>query len=657
MKFRGFIYDRLVVSLLAGFTVVFIVMTALLEPLLALGESVIALLIFGIAVYRMVSAKVRYKRNITNLVKKLDYTDTGVLSSLPFPVTVCDSRGYIIWSNGVFITDISGGEMTNSMNIETYTNGVSVDTLIRKKGIDVFAKDKFYSLYTVSYKQKGTDYTVVYYLDITNLKKIEIDYFKSRPYAILIELDNLDGSRSDFRDSERAEIKSRIEATMDDWADSYGSTLKKISDDRYFIFTEQKNMNSMIEDRFSILEKVRNFEYKEKKIGATLSVGISSGESFTDCDRNARKALEMALGRGGDQVAIKKTDGYDFIGGVSKSAEKRNKVRSRQMGKAIAELIKSSSNVIVMGHSYTDLDAIGAAVGIACAASGLGVPAYIATDRNKTLADSLIKKLDREDRGEMFISEGKAVDVADKNTLLVIVDTHIASFVEFPKLYEKISKKVIIDHHRRAANDNNDALIFHHDPGASSASEMVTELLQYMGNDVIVTKPVADALLAGIMLDTKNFVLRSGVKTFEAAAFLKDKGADTVSVKKLFSNSMEVSRYRNRVISKAESYKGCALSSVDFESPDVRIIAAQAADELLNVTGVKASFVMFANNTGVNISARSLGEINVQLVMESLGGGGHQTMAACQLKNTDAAGAKIALQQAIDTYLVQNSKH
>lgn len=657
MKFRGFIYDRLVVGLLAGFTLVFIVMTALVNYKLALGELVIALLIFGFAVYRMISAKVHYKRTITSLVQKLDYTDTGVLSTLPFPVTVCDSRGYITWSNSSFIDDIGGGDITNYMLIENYTNGISIDTLTTKKGIDVLVRDRFYSLHTVTYTQKGAEYTVVYYLDITNLKKVELDYVKTRPYAILIELDNLDGSRSEFRDSERTEIKSRIEAVMDDWAYAYGSTLKKISDDRYFIFTEQKNMNSMIEDRFSILEKVRNFEYKEKKIGSTLSVGISSGESFTDCDRNARKALEMALGRGGDQVAIKKTDGYDFIGGVSKSAEKRNKVRSRQMGEALAELIKSSSNVIVMGHSYTDLDAIGSAVGVACAASGLGVPAFVVTDRNKTLADSLIKKLEKEEWGEIFISENKAFDIADKNTLLVVVDTHIPSFTEFPKLYERIGKKVIIDHHRRVANDNNDALIFHHDPGASSASEMVAELLQYMGNDVIVTKPAADAMLAGIMLDTKNFILRSGVKTFEAAAFLKDKGADTVSVKKLFSNSMEVSRLRNRVISRAESYKGCALSSVDFDSPDVRIIAAQAADELLNVTGVKASFVMFANNSGVNISARSLGEVNVQLIMEALGGGGHQTMAACQLKNTDVIDAKNSLQFAIDNYLAQNSKH
>ena len=655
MKFRGFIYDRLVVGLLAGFTVVFILMTLLLEPVLALAEFVIALIIFGVALYRMITEKNRYKKNISHLIKKLDYTDAKVLSGLPFPVTVCDSRGYIIWSNTMFITDISAGEQTNAMRIENYANGISVDTLVSKDEIDVLVKDKFYSLHTVSYKQKGEDFTVVYYLDVTSLKKAEIEYFKTKPYAILIELDNLDDSRSDFRDSEKAEIKSRVEAVIDEWAYSYSSSLKKISDDRYLIYTEQKNLNNMIENRFSILEKVRNFEYKDKKVGATLSIGISGGESLYDCDRNARKALEMALGRGGDQVALRNSEGYDFIGGVSKSAEKRNKVISRRMGKAIADLIKTSSNVIVMGHSYTDLDAIGAAVGIACAASCMGVPVCIATDKNKSLADSLIKNLDVAGHGDWFVSENKALDAVQKNTLLVIVDTHVASFVEFPRIYERVAQRVIIDHHRRVANEDSNAVIFHHDPGASSASEMVAELLQYMGNEVAVTSPVAEALLSGIMLDTKNFVLRSGVKTFEAAAFLKEKGADTVSVKKLFSNSMEVSRYRNRVISRAESYKGCALSSVDFESSDVRIIAAQAADELLNVTGVKASFVMFANGTGVNISARSLGEINVQLVMEALGGGGHQTMAACQLKGIDIANAKPVLMQAIDNYLRQNS--
>ncbi len=655
MKFRGFIYDRLVVGLLAGFTVIFILMTLLLEPVLALAEFVIALIIFGVALYRMITEKNRYKKNIAHLIKKLDYTDAKVLSGLPFPVTVCDSRGYIIWSNTMFITDISAGELTNAMQIENYTNGISVDTLVDKDEIDVLVKDKFYSLHTVSYKQKGETCTVVYYLDITKLKTAEIEFYKTKPYAILIELDNLDDSRSDFRDSEKAEIKSRVEAAIDEWAYSYSSSLKKISDDRYLIYTEQKNLNNMIEDRFSILEKVRNYEYKDKKIGATLSIGISGGESFYDCDRNARKALEMALGRGGDQVALRNSEGYDFIGGVSKSAEKRNKVISRRMGKAIADLIKTSSNVIVMGHSFTDLDAIGAAVGIACAASGMGVPVCIATDKNKSLADSLIKNLDRAGHGDWFVSENKALDLIQKNTLLVIVDTHVASFVEFPRIYDRVAQRVIIDHHRRVANEDSNAVIFHHDPGASSASEMVAELLQYMGNEVAVTRPVAEALLSGIMLDTKNFVLRSGVKTFEAAAFLKEKGADTVSVKKLFSNSMEVSRYRNRVISRAESYKGCALSSVDFESPDVRIIAAQAADELLNVTGVKASFVMFASGSGVNISARSLGEINVQLVMEALGGGGHQTMAACQLKGIDVANAKLALVQAIDSYLKQNS--
>ena len=307
-----------------------------------------------------------------------------------------------------------------------------------------------------------------------------------------------------------------------------------------------------------------------------------------------------------------------------------------------------------MGHSYTDLDAVGSAVGIASAAESFGIPVYIVTDKKKTLASPLIEKLDMEGMGGLIIGEDKANELLDKKSLLIVVDTHIESFVEFPKLYEKAETKVIIDHHRRAAADIEDAVIFHHDPGASSASEMVTELLQYMNPEMNISKTVAEALLAGIMLDTKDFVIGTGVRTFEAAAFLKDKKADMISVKKLFANSLEVNKLRTRVISSAENFMGCAVSVVDFDSPDIRIIAAQAADELLKVSGIKASFVMFENAGAINISARSLGEINVQIIMESLGGGGHQTMAACQLKGYDMTKANFALQGAINNFFENN---
>ena len=655
MKFKGFWYDSLMICLTAVIAAAFIAMTAFIEPRLAVAEGIAFLLVCVIAVYRALSAKNRYKRFIIRTSKKLDFTDQKVLSTFPFPVAVCDEKGYITWCSNRFLNEISLGEITQTDNIVKFTNGIKLDVLTESDETSVLVNDRYYTVYPIKYISGGKNYCAFYYLDNTSLKKTELEYFNSRPYAVLIELDNLDESRSELRDSERTEIKSQIEAMLDDWTEKYDSVIKKTGDDRYLSVTEQKNINRMIEDRFSVLEAVRNFEYKGKKIGATLSIGVAAGDSIRKSERNSRKSLEMALGRGGDQVAIKTKDGYDYIGGVSKSAEKRNKVKSRVIGSALAELIKSSSNVIVMGHSYTDLDAIGAAVGVACAAQSLDIPVCIATDKKKTLASSLIDKLEKEGMGSLIVGQETANELLGKKTLLVLVDTHIEGFAEFPKLYEKAETRVIIDHHRRAVTDIESAVIFHHDPGASSACEMVTELLQYINPDINITKTVAEALLAGIMLDTKDFVVGAGVRTFEAAAFLKDKNADTVSVKKLFVTSMEVNKLRTKVISAAESFMDCAVSAADFQSHDIRIISAQAADELLKVSGIKASFVLFENGGAVNISARSLGEVNVQLIMESLGGGGHQNMAACQLKGCNMITAKEKLSIAIKEFFEKNS--
>ncbi|MBQ8014691.1 MAG: hypothetical protein IJ264_00730, partial [Clostridia bacterium] len=402
MKFKGFWYDSLLISLTAGIAAVFVAMTAFVEPKLAIAEGVAFLIVCIFAVYRALSAKNRYKRFIIKTSKKLDFTDPKVLSNFPFPVAVCDEKGYITWCSSRFMNEISQGEITETDNISKFSGGIKFRALAEGEEANVFLNGKYYTVYTIKYISGGKNYCAFYYLDNTALRNIELEYYSSRPYAVLIELDNLDDSRSEFRDSERTEIKSQIEAALDNWSESHDSVIKRISDDRYLIVTEQKNISRMIEDRFSILETVRNFEYKEKKIGATLSIGVAEGDNIKACEKKSRKALEMALGRGGDQVAIRGKDGYDYIGGVSKSAEKRNKVKSRVVGSALSELIKSSSNVIVMGHSYTDLDAIGAAVGIACAAESFGVPVCIATDKKKTLALSLIEKLEDEGMGGLI---------------------------------------------------------------------------------------------------------------------------------------------------------------------------------------------------------------------------------------------------------------
>lgn len=650
MKFKGFWYDSLMLCLVAGISAAFIAITVFVEPQLAIAESVAFLIVCVIVVYRAITAKKRYNRFLIKTSKKLDYTEQKVLSTFPFPVAVCDGKGYIKWCSDLFFNEISCGEITQTEKIEKYTNGIKLASIMQSQEICISVNGRYYSVYTVDYRAAGEDFCILCFLDNTGLKKTEIQYLENIPYAVMVEMDNLDDSRNDFRDSEKTEIRSQVEAALDHWSEYYGSFIKKIGDDRYLIVTEKKNIDKMIEDKFSVLESVRSYEYKGKKSGVTLSIGVSSGESIKSCEKNARKALEMALGRGGDQVAIRTQDGYDYFGGVSKSAEKRNKVKSRIVGSALAELIKSSANIIIMGHSYTDLDAIGSAVGLVCASKSLGIPAFIATDRKKTLASSLIEKLDDEGMGDVFIGQERALELVSKKSLLIVVDTHIESFVEFPKLYEKAETKVIIDHHRRAITDIESALIFHHDPGASSTCEMVTELIQYINPEINIPSFVAEALLAGIMLDTKDFIIGTGVRTFEAAAFLKDRNADTVKVKRLFANSLEVNKLRNKVISSAESFMECAVAKADFESKDIRVVSAQAADELLKINNIKASFVMFENAGAINISARSFGDINVQLIMEALGGGGHQTMAACQLKGYDFEKADKALKKAIKEF-------
>ena len=405
----------------------------------------------------------------------------------------------------------------------------------------------------------------------------------------------------------------------------------------------------MIERKFNILDEIRAYQYDGKAVGITLSIGISRGETLREGEKNARLALDMAIGRGGDQAAILKNDSYEFFGGVSKGVEKRSKARTRIVASAIQKLIENSSDVMIMGHRFSDLDSVGSATGVLCAARSLGKPSIIVINREQSLAKSLVGLVEQK-YPDGFVAPDKALESISKNTLLVIVDTHRAEMLESAELYRKAETVIVIDHHRKNVDFINNSLVFQHDPNASSAGEMVSELLQYMPSKPVISECEANAMLAGIMLDTRNFALRTGVRTFEAAAFLRSKGADTVKVRRLFMNKMENFKLRNDVISGAEIYRGCAIAYADISSPDIRTIAAQSADEMLNIDGIKASFAMFDSGGTMNISARSLGEVNVQIIMEILGGGGHQTMAAAQLAGCDRETATTRLFAAVDEY-------
>ncbi|MBR4766556.1 MAG: DHH family phosphoesterase, partial [Clostridia bacterium] len=551
--------------------------------------------------------------------------------------------------NDKFLNRVIDDKATVEGNINAYINGKDLFEIINSEETPIYLNEHSYTLYSNSFESEGITNYILFYVDNTALREIEKKYNSSKPCVIYIEADNVGDSILDLRDSERAEIRSLVVGEIEKWTGHYSCIMKRLSENRYIVIAEKTDVDKMIESKFSVLDSVRQIKYKDMPVRASLSIGVANGKTFSECEKLARKALDMAVGRGGDQAAVANNESYDYYGGISKTVEKQGRVETRIIGSAFSELIEGSDDVIVMGHRNPDLDAIGAALGVCAVCESLGVPAFIATDKDNTLCSALINRiLSDENQSVSIIDEQTAINLLDKKTLLVIVDTHIKSFVEFPEVYNKASSVFVIDHHRKSVGFIDNALVFYHNPGASSACEMVTELLQYTGSDVVISGLTADALLAGIMLDTKNFVLGTGVRTFQAAAYLRKYGADTVNVHKMFANSFDNYVLRNRIVSKSKQYKNCAISYADFESPDLRVICSQAADEMMNIQNVKASFVLYGINDVTCISARSYGERNVQIIMEEFGGGGHQSMAAAQIPDDSLESSLNKLLKTID---------
>lgn len=455
-----------------------------------------------------------------------------------------------------------------------------------------------------------------------------------QPCLLQIALDGVDHLRQSWRESERAELRAGVEAILEEWAAMHDGLLAKLEDDRYQLLVQQPMLRRMLEEKFTVLDAVRNYQFRGKRTGVTISIGAGQGASYAECGVNSRQALDLALGRGGDQAAVKHADlSYEFFGGVSKRVEKTEKVRVRIMATAFAELMRGCEQVYVMGHARADFDSLGAAAGVCAMAKAQGKPAYIVLDQEISMAASLTALWNRQEDAPAVIHPRKALNDLSAKTLVVLVDAHAARMAECPPLLEHAKQTAVIDHHRQAVDHIQNALVFYLDPGVSSCSEMVTELLQYTEPAPQVGPAQADALMAGVMLDTRNFVLRTGPSTFEAAAFLRAKGADPVRVRGLFAGGQDDIRRKMDIVLRA---KMIGRSAVSIARPaengeSLRLACSQAADELLNVEGVDAAFILFAEGGKIWISARSLGARNVQVIMEKLGGGGHQTMAAAQL--------------------------
>ena len=577
------------------------------------------------------------------------------VAEYPMATMIVRETGEVLWQNDYCRQRVLDGEDAFGKRLDQVIPGLELSGECGPQGQNVTAGGRMYTLYWVQTQRQGEPVRVLYLFDDHDLKVYAKEYFDSRPWVLLMVIDNFSELFLDAKENERSKTMSEIEHIIETFAEENCGLLKKLDKDRYIAVIEDRYMRRVEASRFQVLDQIRGITAGDR-ISATMSIGVGSKEgSLHESEALARQALDMALGRGGDQAAVKLRDGYEFFGGVSKGVEKRNKVRTRIVANAIAEIVQTSQNILVMGHRFADLDCVGAAVGLCAGLRNMGRTARIVLDENRSLAQSLVIKMREEGLGDLFISPDTALETLSNDTLLFVVDTHVKTLLESSTVYAGCRNVVVIDHHRKMVDHIDNAIIFFHEPYASSACEMVAELNQYLGEQQKISAPEASAMLAGIMLDTKNFTLRAGVRTFEAAAYLRRMGADTVEVRKLFASNMESYQQRAQLVAAAQEYRGCAIACTTREMPDMRVIASQAADELLNISGVDASFLLFKVGSGVNMSARSMGAINVQVIMETLGGGGHLTMAAAQLADISMDDAFQKLREAIDGYFEVNA--
>ncbi|NCB51732.1 MAG: DHH family phosphoesterase [Clostridia bacterium] len=493
---------------------------------------------------------------------------------------------------------------------------------------------------------------ITYWVDVTDYDDIKIEYESSRPVVATIVIDNYDELMKNQPDRMKNELRDSVEDLIVQWCDGRDAILRRYDRDRYLFIFEGRWLQKYEEEKFALLENVREI-VSASGIHATVSIGIGHGGSgFGEDLQFSSLAVEMALSRGGDQVVVKNRFNFEFYGGRGSEIETRTKVKSRVMANAFAELISDASRVFVMGHKHADLDTVGAAAAVCCIARKKGKQCRIVIDLQKNASNSLISLLQKEpEYSGIFISPQEAMLSADSRSLLVIVDTNRPEQVEDQSLIQTCNRVAVIDHHRRAATYIQNADLTFHEPFASSVCELMSEILQEVVEPADILRCESEAVLSGIVLDTKNFTIRTGERTFEAAAFLRRMGADTTEVKKLLQNDMDNTVARYKILQSAKLYRGNIAVAVP-EEPQDRIVAAQAADELLNISDVEVSFVVSpTEDGGVNISARSIGEVNAQMIMEKLGGGGNRSAAAAQMKSISLRDSVNRLFEAIDEYL------
>ena len=603
--------------------------------------------------------------HIQNVTSDVDTASKGNLVNTPIPLVLIETNGNIIWRSKKFVEEFQNADIATQLN--AIVKEIKLDIEKNNEEIEITKQfnldNRFYKIRGSVLKSKRRDrrkqkeYMLsLYFIDETKYNELFDSYNNSKTCIGVAMIDNYDEIVQRVLPEQKMELLAKIEKEIIDWVTQTGGLIIKTERDAFVYVFEQQYLAEFEKEKFNILDRVKSIDV-DNKTQITLSIAISTeGKSNYEKYKSALIAMDIVLGRGGDQAVVRRDGQYKFYGGKSMEVEKRTKVKARTISQSISNAIMDSSNVLIMGHKNIDIDAIGSALGMYRLCKTLGKECNIVTEpTGKSLGKFIEILKEDEEYKNVLVTEIEAVtELTKENTLLIIVDTHKASYVEFPDILERVEKKVIIDHHRKAPDYIEDTLISFHEVYASSAAELVTEIIQYAQEETKLTLLEAEALYGGIMVDTKNFTFKTGVRTFEAAAYLRKYGVDIIKVKKWFQADLESYNLIAEIVRKAEIIEdSIAISVYDEEDENANLIIAKAADELLTISDITASFVMAKIGDKVFISGRSIGDINVQLILEKLGGGGHITLAGAQLEGFTLEEAKDELIVRIGEYLLE----
>lgn len=637
---------------------ILLIVICILDAKMVLPSIILFTLIVLYSYYTNNKGKNKISETLQDLTLTVDSAAKTTLINSPFPLVILEKDGNIVWKSSKFTTEFA------NIDIKTYISDLIEDINHEKSKKNEENKDiikqldvngKIYKVVGRYVKNKNQYMIILYFIDDTENVKLQKEYKDSKSCVGIIMVDNYEETMQRLESEEKPQVTAEIDKYIFEWTSKTNGVLIKTEKDKYIYFFEQRYLESVKEDKFSILDKIKDIDIKEK-VQFTLSIAISN-EGSTDREKykSAQAAMDVVLGRGGDQAVIRENEIYKFYGGRAQEVEKRTKVKARIVAHALENLIRESKKVIIMGHTNPDMDCIGSSMGIYRLAKTLGANAYILIDEKAESIQAFRKHIEKDAEYEdVIINKEVALENIDEDTLLVVVDTHKINYVEVPELLDKTKKIVIIDHHRRSTDFIENATLTFQEVYASSAAELVTELLQYTENKVDLKTIEAESLYAGIMMDTKNFTFKTGVRTFEAAAYLRRCGVDIIRVKKWFQSNLESFNKIADIVRRAELVNDTiAISTYEEKTKDASLVCAKAADELLTISDITASFVMGQLDDKVCISGRSIGDINVQVILEKLGGGGHITLAGAQVEGMTMKEAKQELIIRINEYFTE----